>query len=281
MLNAGIIEPSYSAWSSPVVLVPKKDGSLRFCVDYRKVNAITESDAYPLPNITEILESLSGATIFSTLDLNSGFWQVPMEPASKQKTTFITSGGLYHFNVMPFGLKIAPATFQRLMEIVLRELLGIICFVYIDDIIIYSSTMERHFADIQVILKKLQSSGLTLNLRKCKLCLHEISFLGHVVNSQGVTADSSKVEAIHTYPVPKNLKEVQRFLGLAGWYHRFVPNFSQIAEPLNALKKKKQVISVDASMSTSLRSLESLSFITTSSGASTVAVVIHCIYRCK
>lgn len=150
------------------------------------------------------------------------------------------SGVLYQFNVMPFGLKNAPATFQRLMEIVLRELLGVICIVYIDDIIIYTPTMEQHFTDIQVILQKLQSTGLTLNQKKSKLCLREISFLGHVVNSQGVTADSSKVEAIHTYPVPENLKEVQRFLGLAGWYHRFVPNFSLIAEPLNALNKKNK-----------------------------------------
>lgn len=139
---------------------------------------------------------------------------------------------------MPFGLKNAPATFQRLMEIVLRELLGKRCFVYIDDIIVYSPSMTQHFLDIESILQRLQTAGLTLNLKKCKFCRQEINFLGHVVNGQGITADPSKVEAIRTYPVPRNLKEVQRFLGLAGWYHRFVPDFSRIAEPLNTLKKK-------------------------------------------
>ncbi len=191
-----------------------------------------------LTNITEILESLAGAAIFSTIDLNSGYCQVAMDHSSKAKTAFITPSGLFQFNVMPFRLKNAQATFQRLIETVLRELRGKLCFVYIDDIIVYSSNLSQHFQDLKIVLHRLQEAGLTINLKKSKFCLQEILFLGHVVTTQRIKADPNKIEAIRSYPVPTNLKEVQRFLGLPGWYHRFVPNFSQTAEPINALKKK-------------------------------------------
>lgn len=161
-----------------------------------------------------------------------------MDASSKAKTAFINSAGLFHFNVMVLGLKNAPSTFQRLMETVLGDLRGKNCFVYIEDIIIYSPSVTQHFLDLQAVFQTLQEAGLTINLRKSKFCLLEVTFLGH--NSTSKAFQLTQVEAICTYPEPRNLKEVQRFLGLARWYHRFVPNFSRIAEPLNSLKKKGQ-----------------------------------------
>ena len=238
MLDKDVIERSMSPWASPVVLIPKKTGDYRFCVDYRKLNSITQNDAYPLPTINEILESLSGSAIFTTLDLNSGYWQVEMDPASRDMTAFVCAEGLFHFKVMPFGLKNAPATFQRLMETALGELKGTICFVYLDDIIIYSKTRQKHIQDLQQVLDKLREAGLTVNLKKSNFCQTSLKFLGHIVSATGIEVDPAKTLAVQDLPVPSNLKALQRFLGMAGWYHRYVPNFSQIADPLNALKRK-------------------------------------------
>ena len=163
-----VVEPSHSGWASPVILPPKKEGGHRFCVDFQRVNAVTKMDAYPLPNINEILESLSGATVFSTIDLKSGYWQVPMDLASKAKTAFITHCGLYHFNVMPFGLKNAPATFQRLTEKVLDGLQGEICLVYLDNIIVYSASVTQHFEHLRTDMDHLCKANLTRKRGQCR-----------------------------------------------------------------------------------------------------------------
>ncbi|GAA6104764.1 protein turtle homolog B-like [Tachysurus ichikawai] len=237
LLEKKIIRPSSSPWAAPVVVVQKKDGGSRLCVDYRGLNAKTYLDAYPMPQIQDILESLHGAAVFTTLDLRSGYWQLEMEADSVQKTAFTTSSGLYEFLHLPFGLKNAAASFQRLMEHVLRELKGKCCMVYIDDGVVFSKNKQDHLQHLQQVFNCLHKAGLTLNLKKFNFIQKSLTFLGHVVSSEGIKTDPAKVSAVSSFPVPQSLKDVQRFLGLAGWYHRFIPKFSEKAAPLHALKK--------------------------------------------
>ena len=243
LLEGGLIEDSDSPYNSPVWIVPKKADSegnrrWRMVVDFRQLNKKTIPDAYPLPNITHILDQLGGAKYFTILDLASGFHQVPMHPDSKIKTAFSTPFGHYHFNRMPFGLKNAPATFQRLMDKVLLGLQGTELFVYMDDIVIYARSLEEHTEKLYNLLIRLEKANLTLQPEKCSFLRKEVAYLGHVISQDGVKPDPKKVEAVRKFPRPRTVKNIKQFLGLAGYYRRFIPKFSMIAKPLTFLLKR-------------------------------------------
>ena len=238
MLEEGQIEHSVSAWSAPTVLVTKKDGTTRFCVDYRRLNNNTKKDAFPLPRIDDSLNSLSGQSWFSTLDLASGYWQVRLSEDAKPKTAFATHSGLFQFAVMPFGLCNAPATFERLMSQVMRGLHWKRCLVYIDDILVFGNDFESALHSLELVLTRVAEYGLQLKSTKCNLFRTSVPFLGHIVGRAGLECDPNKVSAVANWIPPSTIKGVREFLGFTGYYRRFVPDYSTVAQPLVRLLGK-------------------------------------------
>lgn len=237
MLSSGVIEPSASPWSSPVVLVRKKDGTIRFCIDYRRLNKVTVRDMYPLPRLDHTLDSLSGMVWFSTMDCVSGYWQILMHPDDVEKTAFATHRGLYQFKVMPFGLVNAPMTFQRAMDVILSGLKYEICLCYLDDIIVFSRTWEEHLKNLRTVLERIKSAGIYLKPTKCQFARRSITFLGHQVSADGVTVTPEKVKAVLDFPTPSKAEDIKVFLGLVNFYRPFLRNIAQIQRPLTDLLK--------------------------------------------
>jgi hypothetical protein len=238
MLELGVIEESNSPWSSPYLLVPKPDGTSRFCVNYKKVNHLSKFDAYPMPRIEGIIDRIGPAKYITKLDLCKGYWQVPLTERSKQYTAFATPMGLYQFKYLPFGLHGAPATFQRMMDRLLRGKENYAA-AYMDDLVIFSNDWESHLTHVQDVLETLRQANLTAKPSKCSFAQTQVEYLGHIVGNGQIKPKKTKLEAIENWERPKTKRDVRSFLGVSGYYRKFIPDYADTAAPLSDLTKKK------------------------------------------
>ena len=239
MLEHNIIEPSTTEWNSPIVMVRKKDGSYRMAADLRKLNSKCKPINFPLPRAEDIFDSIgqAKANYFSILDLVSGYWQIPLDPETKHKAGIVTHHGIWEWNKLPFGLVSAPAAFQKTMATVLRDLNWKQVLIYVDDVLVMSSTFDEHLDHLQQVFNRFRIANLTLKPSKCQFAAKEIVYLGYVITKEGIRPDPGKCKVIKTYPTPRNQKQVRQAMGLFNFYRRFVKGFSQIAAPLNAFLK--------------------------------------------
>ena len=240
LLKQNIIRKSQSPWNAALVVVPKKDGTIRMCVDYRNLNALTIRPIYPIPDTKHLLDSLSGSAYFSSIDLSSAYYQCEMAEKDKPKTAFATRKGHFEFNRMPFGLSGAPATFQRLMNLMLEKENWEICLIYLDDVMIFGRTFEEHLQRVACVLKRVEDSGLKLSPMKCNFFAKNLQFLGHVVNSDGIKPDPKKVEKVKNWVKPQNIEDMRSFLGFSNYYRKFIKNYDQHTTPLEEMMKKRQ-----------------------------------------
>ncbi|GJZ13506.1 putative reverse transcriptase domain-containing protein [Tanacetum coccineum] len=236
--DKGFIRPSSSPWGAPVLFVKKKDGSFRMCIDYRELNKLTVKNRYPLPRIDDLFDQLQGSSIYSKIDLRSGYHQLRVREQDIPKTAFRTRYGHYEFQVMPFGLTNAPAVFMDLMNRVCKPYLDKFVIVFIDDILIYSKDEREHEEHLKAILELLKKEKLYAKFSKCEFWIPKVQFLGHVIDSRGIHVDPAKIESIKDWASPKTPTEIRQFLGLAGYYRRFIEGFSKIAKSMTKLTQK-------------------------------------------
>jgi hypothetical protein len=256
LLEKKFIRPSVSPWGAPVLLVKKKEGTMRLCIDYRQLNKVTIKNKYPLPRIDDLMDQLVGACVFSKIDLRSGYHQIRVKAEDIPKTAFRTRYGHYEYAVMPFGVTNAPGVFMEYMNRIFHSYLDHFVVVFIDDILIYSKTEEEHAEHLRIVLETLREKKLYAKLSKCEFWMKEVCFLGHVISSGGIAVDPAKVDAVLQWGTPESVTEIRSFLGLAGYYRRFIEGFSKLALPLTKLTRKDQAFVWDGDCERSFQELK-------------------------